>query len=444
VPPQTAPANLRVVGGLRQTSVSWDAVAGADRYRVFRSSAKGGTYSPLKTVVAQNYDDAVAQDSAVVFYRVAAANAAGDGPLSDEVSATTSPAWGATAAARIGGIDLSWPAHPAASQYQAQCLGGVPQASASAFPLSTTSVSFSNLPEATLFRCDVLALDARFSAIATSTLHVTTLRRAPGEVINFFLHASQVRVAMEWLPTSGANAYVISRGDTQYATVFTDIAQVTDTSYFDFTVQPWTRYSYQVRAVNETGDGPTSFPFPIAVFGNPTLFNLGPVDASPLSVTTTQTGGQTISAPISGQLMGFEVSITEAGSLAGTDLMTLSVFRAFSPVPLAVTSHSPVATYKVPFPPFRGIPGDLSATDIGAGYYDFSNSAVLVTEGDPLRFILSDDAVFFDDQETGLLGHTADQYPFGNALQSGSDRPGDLVFKLFINPTPGTAASVSQ
>jgi hypothetical protein len=431
-PPQTAPLEVRAVGGVRQTAISWSAVPGADRYRVLRSFTSGGPYAELTATRSQNYLDAVDQDSVTSFYRIRGANAGGDGPLSDEVSATTSPTWAAVPVPRINGIDLSWPAYPGAAKYGAQCSGGNPEQTAVQVPITTTSVSFSNLPGAVVFRCDVVAYGIKFDPIATApTLHVTPLRPPPSFAFNFSVRASQLRAEMEWLPANNADFYVISRGDTQFATTFTDIAQVTDTKYVDFDVAPWTRYSYRIRAVNESGPGPVPTPFPVAIFGNPLLSNPGPVDASPVSVTTTRTGGQTVLAPATGQLMGFEVSITEAGALAGVDLMTLSVFSGS--VLLGQTGHSPLATYKVFAPPFRGLPQDLPATDIGTGYYDFSDAGIFVSEGEPLRFVLSDEAVPSDDAETALLGHTADQYGGGNAMQGLGDLPGDLAFKLFVN-----------
>ncbi len=79
-------------GGALQIGLTWDAMTGAATYKVYRSATTGGTFTLLAGGVAvTNYTDSPLGTAETWFYKIKATNAAGDGPFSAEVTATTDP-----------------------------------------------------------------------------------------------------------------------------------------------------------------------------------------------------------------------------------------------------------------------------------------------------------------------------------------------------------------
>lgn len=87
-PPSTVPGSLAAVGGYKQAALSWAAVTGATRYKIYRGTASGAEKF-VGTTGSTSYIDYGTADQATAYYKVSAANAGGEGPLSGEVSTTT-------------------------------------------------------------------------------------------------------------------------------------------------------------------------------------------------------------------------------------------------------------------------------------------------------------------------------------------------------------------
>ncbi len=90
--PPGAPAGLAAAAANAQVSLTWNNVAGASAYKVFRSttSASYNFASPLATVPSPGYLDSTVSNGTTYCYTVRATNAAGDSPSSNEASATPS------------------------------------------------------------------------------------------------------------------------------------------------------------------------------------------------------------------------------------------------------------------------------------------------------------------------------------------------------------------
>lgn len=120
-PPATAPANL--VSSLNGTSVTltWDPVAGASSYQVFRTT--NGTFgtTPAATVTTPPFVQNGLLPGTTYSYRVAATNAGGNGPVSAITSVTPQPPpsapTGLSAAPGNGQNSLSWTAVSGATAY---------------------------------------------------------------------------------------------------------------------------------------------------------------------------------------------------------------------------------------------------------------------------------------------------------------------------------------
>lgn len=119
-----APANLAATAGNAQVSLSWSASAGADTYRVHRSTVSGGPYTTIASgLTATSHLDTTVSNGTTYFYVATAVNAAGESLNSNQASATpqvpTVPAapTGLTATAGKRKVSLAWNAVSGATSY---------------------------------------------------------------------------------------------------------------------------------------------------------------------------------------------------------------------------------------------------------------------------------------------------------------------------------------
>jgi hypothetical protein len=84
-----APTNLTAVAGKRKITLSWTGSPGATSYTVKRGTTSGGPYAEVASgVTGTTYTNSGLRPSATYYYVVAAVNAAGSSPHSNQASAT--------------------------------------------------------------------------------------------------------------------------------------------------------------------------------------------------------------------------------------------------------------------------------------------------------------------------------------------------------------------
>lgn len=85
------PSTLTATGGVKQISLTWDAVAGATGYTVTRS-AGGAPFTVLAGATTNGYVDSGLPDGATFSYRVLALDSSGPSAPSPSATASTAPA----------------------------------------------------------------------------------------------------------------------------------------------------------------------------------------------------------------------------------------------------------------------------------------------------------------------------------------------------------------
>ena len=132
--PPAAPTGLSPFPGNAQVTLSWTASLGATSYDVYRGTSSAGETLIQAGVSATSFTDTGLTNGAIYYYKVSAVNAAGQGPLSSEVSAepgsgifvktdsTTQGNWSGTYGG--DGYDVSQDANTAIPSYAQVSING--------------------------------------------------------------------------------------------------------------------------------------------------------------------------------------------------------------------------------------------------------------------------------------------------------------------------------
>ena len=180
--PNPAPADLAAVGGLGRVTLSWSSFAGALSYNVKRASASFGPYTTIASGLSASltgYTNTPLADGQIFYYVISAQLAAGESPISTEVSAITRPATptGLTAASQnYAEVLLTWANanNPALTTIRIERSGdGVSYSQIDAVPATQTSYVAGNLTLLSTYyfriRASNLTGDSPYSSVASAS-----------------------------------------------------------------------------------------------------------------------------------------------------------------------------------------------------------------------------------------------------------------------------------
>ena len=87
----SAPTSLVATGGAQKVTLDWKAVSGASSYTIYWDNVSGISSSDtaITAVSTDNYTHSNLDNGTTYYYKVAAVDSSGNGPLSSEVNATT-------------------------------------------------------------------------------------------------------------------------------------------------------------------------------------------------------------------------------------------------------------------------------------------------------------------------------------------------------------------
>ena len=186
-----APTGLSATGGTNQVSTSWSAVTGATSYNLYWSTASGvSTTSGTKITSATSpYVQTGLNAGTSYYYIVTAVNAAGEGPASAQVSASTSapapvlpaaPA-GVTATGGTTQATITWSAVSGATSYNLyySTTSGVTKANGSKVTPATTPYVLTGLGAGTTYYFVVTAVNAAGEGAASAQASAATSAPVP-------------------------------------------------------------------------------------------------------------------------------------------------------------------------------------------------------------------------------------------------------------------------
>ena len=245
-----------------RVKISWNAVAEASHYRVYRSASASGSKTPVSGwQTALNYSDTTAEPGVTYWYFVVAA-ADGEGRNASGYSA------GAAGSLKIGaptgvyatdgtsatGVTVSWNATPGAEGYKVY-RGTSNNPDAAEVVSSVPSVSFDDTTAApgTLYFYWVTATNA-VSESAKSAVE-TGFRSIPApEGVTATTTSGAAAVTVSWQPVAGAVYYRVYRGTRTGSDYAVEIDTTTETTYADESGAANRTYYYSVKAVGTSCD----------------------------------------------------------------------------------------------------------------------------------------------------------------------------------------------
>ena len=272
------PANL-TAQALDATSIqlTWDAVAGADGYTVYRSLTPDGTFTEVNNSATNTYTDEGLLPNTVYYYKVAAYTGSDYSPETGPVNATTQravpsvPTQLAAQALSSTSIRLTWQAAADATGYRVYRSDTEAGAYTQIGTSQTTDYSDTGLNPNTAYFYRVAAYNDVGESAQAGPASATTLADAPVAPTQLEAKAlSSSSVQLTWTAVADADGYRVYRGSAAggpFSQVGTTQAAVL--TYTDTGLSPNTTYYYKVAAYNTTGESAQAGPASATTLADP-------------------------------------------------------------------------------------------------------------------------------------------------------------------------------
>ena len=249
--PVLTSSNLATSGKI---SLEWNDVSGAEKYQIYRSNSKDGTFKLLKTTTSTSFSNTSVNAGETWYYYVVAVDASGNKSNRSNISSRTcdlpKPTITLSGIASSGKIKISWNAVEGAKEY------GVYRATSQngTYKLlkTTTDTQLTNTSTAagTTYYYKVMAIHANsaansaYSAVKSRTCDLAV----PTNVKSSNLENSGA-VQISWDPVEGASKYYIYRADSKDGE-YKVVANSTGTYANNTSVTAGKTYYYKVMAVH--------------------------------------------------------------------------------------------------------------------------------------------------------------------------------------------------
>ena len=260
--PPVAPTGLTATAGNASVTLSWSVVTGATGYNIYRGTTAGGEgATPVTTVTTLGFTDSGLTNGTTYYYKVAAINSGGPGPMSNEASATPEPPapaapTGLTATPGNASVTLSWTATTGAASYNVYrgTAAGGEGATPIATGLASPAYTDTGLTDGTTYYYKVAAVNSGGTSGMSNEASATPQLTAPGAPTGLTATPGNASVTLTWTLTTGATSYNVYRGTTAGGEGATPIATgLTTPTYSDTGLFNGTKYYYKVAAVNSGG-----------------------------------------------------------------------------------------------------------------------------------------------------------------------------------------------
>lgn len=260
--PLPASPVISATAGNAQVTLSWSAVANATSYKIYRGTSSGSETLLISGISTAGYTDNSDTNGTQYFYEVSGVDSSGEGPLSNEVSATPqvpapSAPSGVTATAGNGQIGLTWNAVTGATSYKVY-RGTVSGAETLLISgITSNGYTDNSVSNGTAYFYKISAVNAGGESPLSAEVSATPQVPAPSVPTGVSATPGNSQVALAWSAVTGATSYKVYRG-TATGTETVLVSGITSTGYSDTGVINGTTYFYRVSALNAGGESPLS------------------------------------------------------------------------------------------------------------------------------------------------------------------------------------------
>jgi len=248
------PTNVKVSGvsSTGKNKITWDAVEGATKYKVYRSTSADGEYTLMKTTTSLSYVNSSAVAGTKYYYKVKAcgSKSAADSAYSSYVARTAHyarPVVSVSGEASTGKNKLSWNAVDGATSYEvyvATSKDGVYKLTAT---VKTTSYTHSAAVAGVKYYYKVKALGANATAESALSSYKCRTCDLATPVVTAGL-SSKGKPQLSWSAVTGASSYRVYRATSKDGE-YTLMKTTTATNYVNTSAVAGTTYYYKVKAV---------------------------------------------------------------------------------------------------------------------------------------------------------------------------------------------------
>ncbi len=236
--------------------LSWEKVAGASKYEIYRSENEAGPYTRMLTTTKTSYTNTGAKTGKTYYYKVYALHASNAEANSDAVAVGKTcklprPVVTAGNSESSGKITLTWKAIEGAKAYKiyrATSKNGTYKLIS-----TTTKTTFTNTSTTAgkTYYYRVRAVHESNAEADSSKSLVDSQRCVLGRpVVKLSSVASSGKIKISWKAIDGAEKYEVYRATSKNGT-FKKISATTKTSYTDTSAQAGKTYYYKVKAIHE-------------------------------------------------------------------------------------------------------------------------------------------------------------------------------------------------
>jgi len=255
----SAPGLVTATPGVAQVSVSWSAVIGATSYNLYWNTSGGVTTGATKiTGVTSAYLHTSLTPGTTYYYKVAAVDGGGEGPLSGEASATAEAAapTGLVATPGDGSLAISWTAASGATSYNLYYSTSSTVTTASTkVPGVTSPYTLTSLTNGTIYYFKLTSVVAGAEGPLSLVQSGTPATSLLAPTISVTAGVNQNTITFSSLAVSNYHIYWKTSSG-----VTSSDSQITTSSspYVHTSLTPGTTYYYKVAGVGVGGDGALS------------------------------------------------------------------------------------------------------------------------------------------------------------------------------------------
>jgi fibronectin type 3 domain-containing protein len=233
--------------------LQWGAISGAEKYYVFRSTSKNGTYSILGSTANLNYTDSKATAGTTYYYKVKAGIVNGVKSASSTAVSVTchcaKPTVKATYMGATGKPYIKWNAVANASKYEVY--RATSKEGTYTLLGTTTATNYTDNKAGTgyTYYYKVRAISkVKSSANSAFSTVVTGICHCARPTVKITTSAGKPRLT--WNAVAGASKYEVYRATSKNGT-YTKMYTTTRTSYTNTSAKAGTTYYYKVKAVSK-------------------------------------------------------------------------------------------------------------------------------------------------------------------------------------------------